>query len=157
MVASQFLDAPDFAHWRAPSSKNPGSFKRRSKRGRGRGGASSAARNAFHCVAFSPKVRRSARASSARASALSKTNSLTDRLEAAAAALNAVFALRVSRRSSFSLRRERDGMATPSLLRLPLPARQCQDKLVVSDALLAATAQRDKHGVESTKPVGFVA
>src|SRR5208282_4228727 len=118
MVTSQFFDAPDFAHWRVPASKNPGSFKRRSKRGRGRGGASSAAMNAFHCAEFSPKVRRSARASSARASALSRTNSLTERLEAAAAARKAVLALRVNRRSSFSLRRERDGMATPSLLRL---------------------------------------
>src|SRR5208283_3312382 len=118
MVTSQFFDAPDFAHWRVPASKKPGSFIRRSKRGRGRGGASSAAKNAFHCAAFSPKVRRSARASSARASALSRTNSLTERLEAAAAALNAVLALRVNRRSSFSLRRERGGMIPPALLRL---------------------------------------
>src|SRR5271166_3219023 len=88
-------------------------------RGKGRGGASSAAKNAFHCVAFSPKVRRSASASSAQASALSRTNSLTEQLEAAAAARNAVFALRVNRRSSFSLRRERDDILTPSAARLP--------------------------------------
>src|SRR6267143_2146673 len=38
-----FFDVPDFAHVRPPGSKNPGSFKRLFKRGRGRGGASSAA------------------------------------------------------------------------------------------------------------------
>ncbi len=137
MVTPQFFDAPDFAHWRVPASKKPGSFIRRSKRGRGRGGASSAARKAFHCAVFSPKVRRSARASSARANALSRTNSLTERLEAAAAARNAVLALRVSRRSSFSVRRERDGMATPSFSRLSFFARQCQDRTVMHVVVLA--------------------
>src|SRR5437763_836757 len=104
VVPAKFFDTPAIAHWRVSVSKNPGSFRRRSRRGSGRGGASSAARNFFHCAAFSPNLRRSARASSARAKALSSTNSLTERFEAAAAACNAVLASGVSRKSSFSLR-----------------------------------------------------
>src|SRR5580700_11511852 len=48
VVASEFFDASDIAHRRVPASKKPSSFKRRSRRGRGRGGASSAAMNSFH-------------------------------------------------------------------------------------------------------------
>jgi hypothetical protein len=69
--------------------------------------------NAFHCVAFRPKERRSASASSALASALSSTNSLTDRRKAAAAACNASLSARLSRKSSFSLRVVRDGTLLP--------------------------------------------
>ena len=51
-------------------------------------GASSAAMKAFHWAAPRPKVRRSASVSSARANALCRTNSLTERCETAAAARN---------------------------------------------------------------------
>ena len=67
--------------------------------------------NAFHCVAFKPKERRSASASLARASALSSTNSLTERREAAAAAFKTSLASRVSRKSSFSLRVVRNAIS----------------------------------------------
>src|SRR5579863_6419636 len=43
VITSEFLDAPGIAHWRVPVSKNPGSFRSGARRGRGRGGASSAA------------------------------------------------------------------------------------------------------------------
>lgn len=104
VIGPEFFNAAFRAQRFGPASKNPGSFRSRSRTGRGRGGASSAARKAFHCAALRPKVRRSASASSARASALSKTNSLTERWEAAAAACSARLASRVRRRSSFSLR-----------------------------------------------------
>ena len=48
MIASELFDPPGTAHRSGPASKKPGSFSKRSKRGSGRGGASSAARNAFH-------------------------------------------------------------------------------------------------------------
>ena len=53
-------------------------LSRRSSRGRVRGGASSASTKAFHWAALRPKVRRCSSASSARARALSRTNSLTE-------------------------------------------------------------------------------
>lgn len=111
-----------------PGIKKTGSFSRRFKRGRGRVGASSAARNAFHCVALRPKDRRSASASSARAKALSSTNSLTERCETAAAACRARFALRVSRRSSFSLRVVRVAII-PFHSDVNDFARQCKDNI----------------------------
>jgi hypothetical protein len=73
-------------------------------------------------------VRLSAKASLARANALSRTNSLTERLEAAAAACKVCFALRVSLKSSFSLRVERGDIASPYAFRLAECARQCQDR-----------------------------
>ena len=91
-------------------SKKVGSLSKRFSRGSGRGGASRAARNAFHCSALSPKNRRSARVSPALASALSRTNSLTERCETEAAAFSVSFASRVRRRSSFSVRVLRDGI-----------------------------------------------
>src|SRR5262249_27737015 len=108
-------------------------------RGRGRGGASRAAINAFHLAVDNPKVRRSASASSARANALSRTNSLTDRFEAAAAACNAAFAAGVNRRSSFSLRNGRDGISPPSLFKNIRAARQRQDNKVWGVTLAAVT------------------
>lgn len=59
------------------------------------------------------KVRRSARASSARARALSRTHSLTDRRETAAAC-NVRFAAGVNRKSNFSVRGVRVAIVTPS-------------------------------------------
>src|SRR5262245_19382873 len=88
-------------------SKNPGSVSRRCIRGRGRVGASSAARNSDHFALLRTNVRRSANVSSARASALSRTNALTDRLEADAAASKVRLAERLSRRSNFSVRTAR--------------------------------------------------
>ena len=51
---------------RVPRSMTLGSSNSRFSRGRSRGGASRAARNAFHCSAFNPKRVRSASVSSAR-------------------------------------------------------------------------------------------
>src|SRR6267142_2506974 len=83
-------------------SNTLGSVKSRWSRGSGRGGASSAARNAFQRAASSPKCWRSGKASWARSSALSSTNSLTERREACAAAFSTRFASGVRRKSSFS-------------------------------------------------------
>src|ERR1700754_2349407 len=53
LVIGAELFNPSFrAHRFDPGSKNPGSFSRRSRRGRGRGGASSAVTKAFHCAAL---------------------------------------------------------------------------------------------------------
>src|SRR5258708_5790670 len=76
VIASEFLNAAGFGHfW----SKNPGSRSNRSRRGKGRGGASRIAMNVFHFSALKLKNRRSASASPARVRALSKTKSLTER------------------------------------------------------------------------------
>jgi hypothetical protein len=83
--------------------------------------------SAFHCVGLRPNPRRSACVSSARASALSSTNSLTERCETAAAACSARLALRVvlaGINSSFSLDINRF-------------ARQCQDKHAIVGARYA--------------------
>src|SRR5208282_978674 len=127
VLGAQFFYSPVSAHGWDPASKNPGSFKRRSSRGRGRGGASRAAKKAFHCTSFKLKILRSASASSARANALSSTNSLTEQREVAAAALSVRLAWRVSRRSSFSLRVVLDRMAPPDDIQIIAFARQCQD------------------------------
>src|SRR5215472_8190007 len=134
MIRTQLFNVAGLGHRCGPASKNPGSFRSRSRLGSGRGGASSAVRNAFHCLASSPNVRRSAKASSARAKALSSTNSLTERCATAAAACNARFAFFVSRRSSFSVRVVRDDMCAPSIsaYRLcPTMSRQPQEQYVV--------------------------
>src|SRR5574340_1203277 len=86
------------------ASKKPGSVKRRFIRGRGRVGASSAAKNSVHLALLKWNVRRSANASSARANALSRTNALTVRLETEAAASSVRLAEELTRRSSFSVR-----------------------------------------------------
>ena len=61
---------------------------------RSRGGASRAARKTFHWPASRPKRVRSVSVSSARTSALSRTNSLTDRRDKLAADLKLVLRLR---------------------------------------------------------------
>jgi len=117
VIEAQLFNAAVRGHRFGAASKQPGSFNRRFKRGSGRGGASRAARNAFHCVALRPKRRRSASASSALARALSSTNSLSERRNAAAAVCKATLSSGLSRRSSLSLRVARNGIA----LRLSLP------------------------------------
>jgi hypothetical protein len=71
---------------------------------RGREGASSAAKNAFHCTAPRRKVCRSASTSLARCNALTSTNSLSEQCATAAADCKACLAPRVIRKLSFSLR-----------------------------------------------------
>jgi hypothetical protein len=75
-------------------------------RGRGRGGASRAAMKAFERVALRLKVRRSASTSSARASALSSTNSFTERC----------VQLQLAGRSSFSGRVARNAIKLPRFI-----------------------------------------
>ena len=79
MTGCKMFD-PKIGHF----SNTLGSSNRRRRRGRSRGGASSAAWNASHCSSLSTMRWRIASVSSARASALSTTNSLTERLAAAA-------------------------------------------------------------------------
>src|SRR5258708_379189 len=76
MIAAKLLNSARLSHF---PSKNPGSRSSRSRRGKGRGGASKAAKKAFHLSALRLKKRRSANASPALVRALSKTNSLTER------------------------------------------------------------------------------
>ena len=127
MIGAQLLNAARFVHCRDPVSKNPGSFSNCSSWGRERGGASSAARKAFHCDALRAKTRRSARVSSMRDKALSNTNSLTDRCATAATAFRVRFALRVKRKSSFSVRVVCDAINI-FIFKSRHNARQCETK-----------------------------
>lgn len=95
-------------------SKNPDSANRRCSRGRGRIGASSAARNSDHLALRRRNVRRFASVSSARDRALSRTKALSERLETDAAASSVRLAERLSRRSSFSVRMLRADMVSIS-------------------------------------------
>jgi hypothetical protein len=103
VAALKLFDAKGI-HLVRPRSKTLGSLRSLARRGAGRGGADSAAWKAAHCLAFRPKRRRSGNVSSARARALSRTNSLTDRRAAKAAICKARLADGVKRRSSFWLR-----------------------------------------------------
>ncbi len=87
-----------------PRSKILGSVRSFARRGAWRGGAARAACKVSHCSKVRPKRWRSGSVSSARARALSRTNSLTDLCAAKAAICKARFADAVSRRSTFSLR-----------------------------------------------------
>ena len=86
-------------------------MRRRRIRGRGRVGASSAAKNSVHLALLKENDRRLAKASSARARALSRTNALTVRFEAEAAASNVRLVEELTRRSSFSVRSARIAIA----------------------------------------------
>lgn len=89
-------------YWFGPASKNPGSFSRRSRPGRRRGGASKAAIKGFHRAAFKVKPAvRQAPSSARRQSTLQcefADPTMSNR------SLQRGFAVRVRSRSSFSLR-----------------------------------------------------
>src|SRR5579859_98572 len=132
VIAPQLFDTqpgPDAGrHSASDGSKTLGSRRSAARRGSGRGGASSAAWNAAHWTASSPKRRRSGKVSSARAIALSSTNSLTDRALADAAACSTCFAAGVRRKSSFSVRGAVLAMVTSFQGQATTNARQCHDK-----------------------------
>src|SRR6185437_13302387 len=85
-------------------SKTLGSFRSCSRRAWRCGGASSASMNALHCSALSLIERCSANTSSARMSALWRTNSVTDLRSAAAASWRRRLSWAERRKSSFALR-----------------------------------------------------
>jgi hypothetical protein len=78
VITSQLFNPKALCHPGSGASKADGSRNRRSIRGNARGGASSAAMKAVQLAALSVKRCRSASVSSARPSALSSTNWLTD-------------------------------------------------------------------------------
>jgi two-component system, chemotaxis family, CheB/CheR fusion protein len=84
-VMTRELLNSEIPHAEVVLSKMLGSLNNRFIRGSSRGGASSASMKASHCSAFKPKCRLSVKVSSARASALSSTKSLTERCATAAA------------------------------------------------------------------------
>src|ERR1035438_3797581 len=104
LVAPLELFNSERRHYMRPRSKTLDSLRSLARRRDGRGGASSAFWKASHCALFNPKSCRSGRVSSARARALSSTNSLTERCMADAAVCRICFADLVSRISTFSLR-----------------------------------------------------
>ena len=97
VIAAQFFDPRPVVHLRR-RSKTLRFCRSLFKRGFGRAGASSAAWNAAHRSASRPKRWRSGNVSSAQASALSSTNSLTERCAAVAVDCRTRFAERVSGR-----------------------------------------------------------
>ena len=81
MIGAELFDEAGFSHLAVVvASKKEGDFRRRRRRGSGRGAASRAARNFFHCAALRVNSRRSARASLARARGAFEDEVLSERL-----------------------------------------------------------------------------
>ena len=106
----ELLDARRVSPVDLTQSRTLGSLRSRASRGLGFGDASSAAINAVQCFASSRNTCRSDRTLSARANALSSTNSLRVLWLTSAALCKARFAFGVSRRSSFAVRLVRAGI-----------------------------------------------